>query len=192
MTRLFLVRHGPTHAKAMTGWRDIPADLSDTAALRRMNALLPIPALVASSDLMRASDTANALSAGRTRLPPNPAFREINFGAWDGLHWSEVAARDPDLSRAFWEDPGDHRAPDGESWNEAAARSVTALDALCHSHPGRDLILVTHMGIILAQLQHRLAISATSALSHRIDPLSVTILSRYGHDWQADAINHCP
>jgi broad specificity phosphatase PhoE len=192
MTRLFLVRHGPTHAKAMTGWRDIPADLSDTAALRRLNALLPIPALVASSDLSRASATADALSAGRTRLPPDPAFREINFGAWDGLHWAEVAARDPDLSRAFWEDPGDHRAPDGESWNEAAARSVTGLDALCHSHPGKDLILVTHMGIILAQLQHRLAIPASSALSHRIDPLSVTILSRYGQDWQADAINHCP
>ena len=36
MTRLWWVRHGPTHAKAMVGWRDLPADLSDTAALARL------------------------------------------------------------------------------------------------------------------------------------------------------------
>ena len=33
--RLWWVRHGPTHEKAMTGWRDVPADLSDTAAIAR-------------------------------------------------------------------------------------------------------------------------------------------------------------
>jgi alpha-ribazole phosphatase len=36
MTRFWLVRHGPTHAKAMVGWSDLPADLSDTAALSRV------------------------------------------------------------------------------------------------------------------------------------------------------------
>ena len=28
MTRFWLVRHGPTHAKTMVGWTDLPADLS--------------------------------------------------------------------------------------------------------------------------------------------------------------------
>ena len=36
-----------------------------------------------------------------------------------------VARTHPDLSRAYWEDPGDHTPPGGESWNTAAAR-VTA------------------------------------------------------------------
>jgi alpha-ribazole phosphatase len=192
MTCLYLVRHAPTHAKAMTGWRDIPADLTDTAALRRMATFLPIPACVASSDLMRATATADALSAGRTRLPPDPAFREIDFGEWDGLHWTEIAARDPDLSRAFWEDPGVHRAPKGESWNAAAERANTALDTVIHRHPGQDLILVTHMGIILTQLQRRLDLPARTALSHRIDPLSVTVLWRNADGWQVEAINHRP
>jgi hypothetical protein len=35
MTRFWLVRHGPTHAKAMIGWTDLAADLSDQSALRR-------------------------------------------------------------------------------------------------------------------------------------------------------------
>ncbi|MDX5383564.1 MAG: histidine phosphatase family protein, partial [Rhodobacterales bacterium] len=29
MTRFFWLRHGPTHQKVFTGWRDVPADLSD-------------------------------------------------------------------------------------------------------------------------------------------------------------------
>ena len=41
MSRLFLVRHGPTHAKTMVGWSDLPADLSDTAALARLSDHLP-------------------------------------------------------------------------------------------------------------------------------------------------------
>ena len=192
MTRLFLVRHGPTHAKAMTGWRDIPADLSDTAALGRLDAYLPAAAILVSSDLVRATATADALSTDRTRLAPDPAFREIDFGAWDGLHWTDIAARDPDLSRAFWEGPGDHQAPGGESWNGAAARATTALDGLILAHPGRDLILVAHMGIILTQLQRLLAIPAPQALSHRIDPLSVTTLTCSEGRWDALAINHLP
>jgi alpha-ribazole phosphatase len=41
MTRLWLVRHGPTHARTMVGWTDLPADLSDVAALARLSAHLP-------------------------------------------------------------------------------------------------------------------------------------------------------
>jgi len=32
------------------------------------------------------------------------ALREMDFGIWDGMDWRDVAARDPDLSRRFWED----------------------------------------------------------------------------------------
>ena len=102
MTDLYLVRHGPTHQKNFVGWRDVPADLSDTAALSRLSAFLPSDALLISSDLSRARATADAISGNRNRLPHDARLREFNFGAWDGLHFSEVAQRDPDLSRRFW------------------------------------------------------------------------------------------
>ncbi|PHR02026.1 MAG: histidine phosphatase family protein, partial [Sulfitobacter sp.] len=38
MTIWHWVRHGPTHEKAFVGWRDVPADLSDTAQIARLNA----------------------------------------------------------------------------------------------------------------------------------------------------------
>jgi len=70
MTRVYWVRHGPTHQTAFTGWRDVPADLSDTAALARLDAFLPGDAVVISSDLMRAVDDGGC-DPGRAR-PPAP------------------------------------------------------------------------------------------------------------------------
>jgi alpha-ribazole phosphatase len=192
VTRFWWVRHGPTHEKTMTGWRDVPADLSDTAALQRLNAHLPADALLTSSDLTRATTTADALAQARTRLPPDPALREIHFGDWDGRHWSDIAATDPTLSRAFWEDPGPHRAPGGESWDDAATRATAAADALATVHPGRDIIIVAHFGIILTQLARATGKTPYQTLAQTIDPLSVTCLSLTDGRWQALSINHRP
>lgn len=68
MTTWWWVRHGPTHAKGMVGWRDLPADLSDQAALARLSTYLPQQALVVSSDLIRSVATADAIQGARQRL----------------------------------------------------------------------------------------------------------------------------
>ncbi|NDV00114.1 histidine phosphatase family protein [Pseudoroseicyclus tamaricis] len=173
------VRHGPTHQKAFTGWRDVPADLSDVAALARLNAVLPEGALLVASDLTRASATADALAvAGRTRLPDEPALREFDFGAWDGQTFDTIAARWPDLSRAYWEDPGPHSPPEGESWNAAAARVEAAVAALEAAHPGATFIAVAHIGTILTQYARAAGLSPLDAIAQNIAPLSVTTLRR--------------
>ncbi len=191
MTRLWWVRHGPTHSKAFAGWRDIPADLSDAAALARLNAHLPQGALLISSDLIRATATADALSIGRERLPHDPALREFHFGDWDGMTFTQVAARWPDLSRQYWEEPGHVCPPNGESWHQAEARIHAATDALILAHPGRDIVAVAHFGVILTQVQRAAGLSPYDALAQRIDNLSVTCLTFDGH-WSVDHINHIP
>lgn len=192
MTRLWWVRHGPTHEKAMLGWRDVPADLSDTGALARLDRHLPRRALLVSSDLIRATATADALATGRHRLPHDPGLRELHFGDWDGLTWDAVAASHPTLSRAYWDDPGDHLPPGGESWHQAAARIHAATDALIRAHQGRDLILVAHFGAILTQIQRALGCAAVEAFAYRIDTLSVTRIDHGPDGWQVQAINHRP
>lgn len=192
VTRLWWVRHGPTHEKTMVGWRDVPADLSDTATLARLDAHLPRKARLVSSDLIRAVATADAIAQGRDRLPHHPGLRELHFGDWDGLAWDAIAASHPDLSYAYWDDPGDHRAPNGESWNEAAARISAATDALIAAQGGGDLVIVAHFGAILTQVQRALGCRAAEVLSHRIDNLSVTRLDRTPQGWTVQAINHLP
>ena len=192
MTRLWWVRHGPTHEKAFVGWRDVPADLSDQALIDRVAAYLPADALVVSSDLIRASATADAIGKTRERLPDDPALREFDFGAWDGLHFDQVAKQDPDLSRNFWENPGDLAPPGGESWNAVAARVGAAVDRICADNPVSDLILVAHIGVIMTQIQRASGGSAYAAMGHMIDNLSITDMSVTDAQWHIGTINHIP
>ena len=57
MTVWWWVRHAPTHENAFAGWRDVPADITNTARIARLNAALPKDALLVSSDLRRAIQT---------------------------------------------------------------------------------------------------------------------------------------
>ena len=169
------VRHGPTHAKTFVGWRDLPADLSDTDAIQRLRAYLPGGALVVSSDLVRASATADAI--GGRRLSDCAQLREFHFGAWDGQAFGQIAERDAALSRAYWETPGEVAPPGGESWNTAAHRVETAVRRIEATHQG-PFIAVAHIGVILTQVQHVLGLSAQEAIAHKIDNLSITTLDR--------------
>ena len=168
MTRLWLVRHGPTHAKVMLGRTDLPADLSDHAAIARLAAALP-HAAVASSDLLRAARTADALQGDRPRLPHEAGLREFDFGDWDGRAAAEID--DPRL-RTFFDAPGPVRAPGGESWDDVAARVGAALDRLAAGRA--DLIVVAHMGPILTQWSRATGLAPYDALRQAVPPLSLT------------------
>ena len=188
MTVLHWVRHGPTGARGMLGHLDMAADLSDLAALARLSAALPEGAPVASSDLGRALATADAIAAGRPRMAPDPALREIDFGEWDGLAADEV--EDQARLRAFWDEPGTVAPPGGESWDALRARVDPAVDALLAlGHP--HVIVVAHLGVILSQVQRALGVTAYEAFSHRIDTLSLTRIATCPA-WRAEAINLRP
>lgn len=187
MTRLWLVRHGPTGARGMCGWSDLPADLSDHAALNRLSLALPW-APVVSSDLRRAVATADAIAEDRPRLPPDPALREMHFGAWEMRTHAEAEAEDAALARALWAEPGDHAPPGGESWNALCARAWGALDRLAQEG---EIIVVCHFGPILAAVQRARGVAA-AAFGQRIEPLSLTVLARGEAGWRVEAVDHRP
>lgn len=189
MSRLFLVRHGPTHAKSMVGWSDLPADLSDTAALQRLSNYLPKDAVVISSDLQRAAHTADAIQHTRQRLPHDRDLREMHFGDWELKAAKDVA--DQDRLYTFWDSPGDVTPPSGESWNQLAQRTSAAVDRAIAAFPKQPIVVVCHFGVILAQLQRATGQSAYDTFAQKIDNLSVTEIS-LGPKWSATQINHCP
>lgn len=178
MTRLWLVRHGPTHAKTMLGHTDRPADLSDVAALRRLSDALPRGALV-SSDLIRTRATADAIANGRVRLPDDPAFREFHYGAWEDQPFDEI---DGPLLRAFFDRPGDVRPPGGETWYEVRARVAAAVDRY---HDQDDLIVVCHFGVVLCLWAEASGLAPEDAVAQPVRPLSLTRI-----DWGATPRAH--
>lgn len=192
MTRFWWVRHGPTHAKGFVGWADVPADLSDTSALARLDKHLPKDALVISSDLQRSVATADAICGSRERLDHNRDLREMNFGDWDQKTFTEVAAMHPELSRMFWTDPGDCAPPNGESWHQTADRVAGAVETLANLYSGRDIVVVAHIGVILTQVQRASNMSPAAAMSFVIDNLSVTQIEHLGDAWRIIGVNHKP
>lgn len=191
MTVIYWVRHAPTHEKAFVGHRDVPADLSDAGQIMRLGAALPHDALVVSSDLTRSVDTATAIQGDRVRLPHHPGLREFDFGDWDGMHFSQVTEEWPDLSRAYWENPGDVAPPNGESWHTAAARVSDSIAAIVADNPRRDIIAVAHFGAILTQVQRAAEITPHAALAHRIDNYSITEI-QVRPTFGVARVNHVP
>jgi alpha-ribazole phosphatase len=189
-TRLWWIRHGPTHQHSFCGWRDVPADLSDTGALARLSSLLPETAIVTSSDLIRATATAEAIAGNRRRLAPSAALREFNFGAWEGLSFAEVSARDPEICRSYWENPGEIAPPEGESWNAAASRVASHVETLIDTHPGADLVLVAHYGIIQTQVARATGLAPAKVIGQPIDNLSLTRIAITPEGWRIECINH--
>lgn len=192
MTRLWMVRHGPTHRDGLIGWTDAPADLSDTDQIARLNAHLPQQALIISSPLIRCVATADAVQHNRTRLPHDPDLREFHFGDWEDQTFADVSKTHPDLSMAYWSDPGHHAPPNGESWDTGAIRVSRGIDRLVASHPDQDIIVVAHFGAILTQVQRASNMPAKSALSFKIDNLSVTRIEHMGSAWRVIGVNHTP
>ena len=192
MSDLFLIRHGPTHLKSMVGWSDVQVDLSDTAKLARLHAQLPKDGYVVSSDLRRAIETADALHLPQTRLPHDTELRELNFGDWELKTFREIDRIDHDRVFSFYDNPGETKAPKGESWNGFCARVNTAVDRLMTSYPNYPLVIICHFGVVMSQLQRAEGKGAKHTLRHQIDNLSLTHLSNEQGIWSIHKINFGP
>ena len=191
--RFWWVRHAPTGLRSAVGWSDVPCDLSDAAALDRLAAALP-QAPIVSSDLARARLTADRIAGTRPRLQDLPDVREIHFGAWELLDFGEIEARFPDAHAAWIAAGGAAAAPGGESFDALCARVSGAIDRLTEEIGTGDVIVVAHMGAIMAALRRALALPGDRAMAFSIAPLSVTRLDWLPEPgvWRIAAVNRPP
>lgn len=151
MRRVVLLRHGRTAHNAdgrIQGQLDVPLDelgLAQAEALGTVFAAAP-PAVVVSSDLARARETARAV-CDHVGLPLrlDPRLRETHFGQWQGLTGDEVAERWPDLWQRWRR--GDDCPVDGETRVEVGARAAAVVEEVLPSVGAEEsLLLVTHGG----------------------------------------------
>jgi alpha-ribazole phosphatase len=152
-TRLYLVRHGQVadgHTHLYHGNNDI--GLSDTG-LRQFEALAAALqevelAGVYGSDLTRAFTGARIISRGREVAPQAvPEFREVHFGAWEGLSFTEIAARYPEELQSRFDDLPHFRIPGGESLLDVQSRALPKLEELLRRHEQQAFLIVAHAGV---------------------------------------------
>jgi probable phosphoglycerate mutase len=101
------------------------------------------------SPLKRARETME-IARDAMGLPPrryrlDPVLKEVSFGAWEGLTWGEIAARDPKRVRARSKDKWSFVPPGGESYAMLAERVRPWLSGLTG-----DAFVVSHGGVARA------------------------------------------
>ncbi len=150
-TRLLLLRHGQTEMSVHNRYsgRGDPelTDLGQVQAAAAAARLAAVPdvAAVLSSPLRRARQTAAAVAeATGAPLIVRDGLIETDFGAWEGLTFTEARDRDPAL-HAQWLGSEDVAPPRGESFAVVARRIAAERAAVVEEFAGATVVLVTHV-----------------------------------------------
>jgi alpha-ribazole phosphatase len=203
-THWWWVRHAPVPGAParLFGQLDVSCDTTDLESFLALAAILPEDAVWIVSSLARTRETMAAIAAAGMPVPEpvvEPDLSEQNFGAWQGLSWTEMEADDPDTYAAFWRDPVRAAPPQGESYVEHVARARAAIERLTVRFAGQTVVCVSHGGTIRAAIATALGLGADAALALVVDNLSVTRLSYVedkllrgaGAVWLVQGVN-CP
>lgn len=142
MLTLVLTRHGLTDHSVPEQHLGQRMDVSINEAGRRQAEALarrmaPVRFdRVVTSPLFRARETAEILVRDHRDIRPeaDPRLREMDYGAWEGMTYAEIDARDGAYRRE-WERAPDHLAcPGGETAGDVAVRLRSFLVDLLAEH----------------------------------------------------------
>jgi alpha-ribazole phosphatase len=146
--RLHLLRHGaPETPGLLMGRTDGMPTAAGIAACVEQAIGLDVQAIV-TSDLTRAARAGVAIgSALGLPVTIDACWRELDFGAWDGLASAQV---EREALARFWDDPDANPPPGGERWSALVARVAEAITNLGDT----PTLVVTHGGAMRAALAH--------------------------------------
>jgi len=166
MSRAFFIRHAETEmAGRFCGHSDPDLNAAGRAQLVPLVQQLSTEPIdtVYSSDLRRASSTAQAIASARNISQVlRPALREIDFGQWEGLRWQDIEQQDPDYAREWTARFPDLAAPQGEAFPAFEARVLAEVRHLL-ADTRRLIAVVTHAGVLRVVLQNLYGCSAAEA-----------------------------
>ena len=202
VTRWWWIRHAPVRdGGRIYGQSDLPCDCGDAAVFAGLAAELPAGAVWVTSNLIRTTQTADAILAadpGKFAGVEADALSELaeqHLGEWQGLDRKAFYAERKVGTHAFWFAPADERPPGGESFTDLVERVAPAIARLSARHRGRDIVAVTHGGTIRAALGLALDLAPQAALAFSTDNCSLTRLDHLSAGdggpglWRVVAVN---
>ena len=157
MTHLILVRHGQTEWNLngkYQGQSDVPLTERGRKQAQLLAEHFPVDHVDAiyCSTLCRARVTAETIAArfGLT-VKPDPAFRELSFGDWEGLTYQQIVEGWPEGMANFLHHPDILQIPHGESFPQLQERGMKRLNEVLAEHKDQTIVVVCH-GAILRSL----------------------------------------
>ncbi|GGO80201.1 bifunctional RNase H/acid phosphatase [Wenjunlia tyrosinilytica] len=186
-TTFVLLRHGETlltPQKLFSGSGGTDPDLSDKGRWQADRTAAALAArgtiqAVVSSPLARCHQTAQAV-ADRLGLEVriDDGLRETDFGAWEGLSFSEVKDRHPaDLNA--WLTSAKATPTGGESFASVARRVALSRDKLLARHAGRTVLVVSHVTPVKTLIRLALGAPPESLFRMELSPASLSAVQYY-------------
>ncbi|WP_151481888.1 bifunctional RNase H/acid phosphatase [Streptomyces albicerus] len=135
---------------------------------------------IVSSPLARCRETAGIVAA-RLGLDVRieDGLRETDFGAWEGLTFAEVRERYPDDMNAWLSSPDAEPTGGGESFEAVARRVAAVRDKLLAAHPGRTVLLVSHVTPIKTLVRLALGAPPESLFRMELSAASLSAVAYY-------------
>lgn len=193
--RLWLVRHGVTQwsvEKRYCGWSDPPlvSEGEEQARLLAQRFKGKAIAKIYSSDTQRAVQTAEIISRsvpGSMTIEQALEWREMHFGAWEGLTYEGIMANASEQP-GFFRDPVGEAPPGGESFEQLVTRvrkglRKTFMDVNVwvggQGEEQAHYVLVSHGGPLRVLLCLLLASPVERQWQFRLDPGSLSAIDLF-------------
>jgi probable phosphoglycerate mutase len=154
-TRIIAIRHGETSWNAdarIQGQLDIGLNETGRWQARRVGKALAEESITAvySSDLERAQATAQPISDVKgVPVIPHEGLRERSFGMFEGKTFDEIHQTWPEHAQNWRKRIPEWQPPDGgESLLQLRERVTRTLEQLAARHPGEQIVVVAHGGVL--------------------------------------------
>lgn len=166
ITTVDLLRHGECiDGHCYRGSTDVALSAQ---GLRRMHQRIapfiqenqPVWQTIITSPLIRCAEFSHAL-AEKTQLPVQcePALQEMHFGDWEGQPINDIWKTQQDKVEQWFSDPVSYPPPNGEAADVFAARVSACFLSLIREHQGKQLLIVSHGGVMRMLLAQCLSMS---------------------------------
>ncbi|MGB7604368.1 MAG: alpha-ribazole phosphatase [Lutisporaceae bacterium] len=195
MTRLYLVRHGETEFNkrgCYYGWTDCELSQNGVGQAELLHEVFQEIKLdvTISSDLKRAVDTANIICSGKDiEVHRDTRLRELNFGAWEGKHYTDIMQQYKE-NWEEWTSDWQNAAPiQGESFAELCQKVCQCIDELLVRYHDKEILIVAHQGVLRIIITYLLNIPMDKIWSFNFSQGTYSILEIHENNCIIQGIN---
>ena len=133
-----------------------------------------------SSDLKRTLNSAQFIAKEHGLDPVSyPELRELSFGTWEGMSFSEVEATYPGQMKVRMESVTTFQADGGETYPQLQTRVIPKFEELVARHPNDQIAMVCHGGVNRVILSHLLGIPMDKIFRVHQDYAALNIIQYY-------------
>ena len=176
---IYLLRHGHTDGSGTyTGVSDVELNPGGREGVGRLANLVNTLDLQRCfcSPLRRCRETAALLNI-TCEISYDESLREIDFGRWEGLSFTQISQSDQSLLDRWLAQGEDFTFPGGERGADFNTRVETWFDLLAKDNSERVLV-ISHAGVIRQGLCHLLGLPSSASFHFDIKEAALSLVSR--------------